>query len=89
VIAMLVALAGGDLTSGEHEITLSAEVVDIDKHVVPKERVRLQTDVETREVAVDEDIRKERIEMDSDDTKPSPLRGDELPGLVHEAQQPR
>ena len=45
------------------------EVVDVDKHVVPKERVRLETDVETREVTVDEDVRKERIEMDNDDTK--------------------
>jgi uncharacterized protein (TIGR02271 family) len=63
------ALAGGDLTSEEHEITLSEEVVDVDKHVVPKERVRLETDVETREVTVDEDVRKERIEMDNDDTK--------------------
>jgi uncharacterized protein (TIGR02271 family) len=63
------ALAGGDLTSEEHEVTLSEEVVDVDKHVVPKERVRLETDVETREVTVDEDVRKERIEMDNDDTK--------------------
>jgi hypothetical protein len=34
---------------------------------VPKERVPLETDVETREVTVDEDVRKERIEMDNDD----------------------
>jgi uncharacterized protein (TIGR02271 family) len=63
------ALAGDDLSSDEHEITLSEEVVDVNKHVVPKERVRLETDVETREVTVDEDVRKERIEMDNDDTK--------------------
>jgi uncharacterized protein (TIGR02271 family) len=63
------ALAGDDLTSDEHEITLSQEVVDVDKHVVPKERVRLETAVETREVSIDEDVRKERIEMDNDDTK--------------------
>jgi uncharacterized protein (TIGR02271 family) len=63
------ALSGDDLTSDEHEVILSEEVVDVDKHVVPKERVRLETDVETREVTVDEDVRKERIEMDNDDTK--------------------
>jgi uncharacterized protein (TIGR02271 family) len=60
------ALSGGDLTTDEHEVVLSEEVVDVDKRVVPKERVRLETDVETREVAVDEEVRKERIEMDND-----------------------
>jgi stress response protein YsnF/sporulation protein YlmC with PRC-barrel domain len=64
------ALAGDDLTSGEHEVTLSEEVIDVVQHVVPKERVRLETDVETRDVTVDEDVRKERIEMDNDDTRP-------------------
>jgi len=60
------AMRGGDLTTEEHEVTLSEEVVDVDKRVVPKERVRLETDVETREVPVDEEIRKERIELDDD-----------------------
>jgi uncharacterized protein (TIGR02271 family) len=60
------ALSGGDLTTEEHEVVLSEEVLDVDKRVVPKERVRLETDVETREVAVDEEVRKERIEMDQD-----------------------
>jgi len=58
------AMSGGDLTSDEHEVTLSEEVIDVQKTVVPKERVRLETDVETEEVAVDEEVRKERIEMD-------------------------
>ena len=60
------AYAGGDLTTEEHEITLTEEVVDVTKTVVPKERVRLETEVETGEVAVDEEIRKERIAMDSE-----------------------
>jgi uncharacterized protein (TIGR02271 family) len=60
------ALSGGDLTTEEHEVVLSEEVIDVDKRVVPKERVRLETEVETREVAVDEAVRKERIEMDND-----------------------
>jgi len=47
-------------------VTLSEDVVDVDKRVVPKERVRLETDVETREVGFDEQVRKERIEMDND-----------------------
>jgi hypothetical protein len=36
--------------------------------VVGLRHVRLGTDVENREVTVDEDVRKERIEMDDDDT---------------------
>ncbi|MGH9271697.1 MAG: DUF2382 domain-containing protein [Ilumatobacteraceae bacterium] len=62
------AMAGGDLTSEEHEVTLSEEVVDVDKRVVPKERVRLETETETEDVAVDEQIRKERIAMDNETT---------------------
>lgn len=60
------AMAGGDLTSEEHEVTLSEEVIDVDKRVVPKERVRLETDTETDEVVVDEQVRKERIAMDNE-----------------------
>jgi uncharacterized protein (TIGR02271 family) len=58
------AMSGGDLTDEEHEVTLSEEVVDVSKKVVPKERVRLEKEVETEEVAVDEQVRKERIQMD-------------------------
>jgi uncharacterized protein (TIGR02271 family) len=60
------AYSGGDLTTEEHEVTLSEEVVDVDKHVEAKERVRLETDVETQEVAVNEELRKERIDTDVD-----------------------
>ena len=60
------ALSGSDITEDTHEVTLSEEVIDVSKRVVPKERVRLETDVETREVSVDEEVRKERIEMDND-----------------------
>jgi uncharacterized protein (TIGR02271 family) len=60
------ATAGDDLTSGEHEVVLQEEVVDVDKQVVPKERVRLETETDTDEVAVDETVRKERIDMDED-----------------------
>jgi len=61
------AMAGTDLTEDVHEVTLSEEVVDVDKRVVAKERVRLETDTETEEVTVDESVRKERIAMDGDD----------------------
>ncbi len=45
------AYSGGDLTTEKHEITLSEEVVDVDKRVVANERVRLETDVETDDVS--------------------------------------
>lgn len=60
------AMSGGDLTTEEHEVVLKEEVVDVDKRVVPKERVRLETETETEEVAVDETVRKERIAMEQD-----------------------
>ena len=63
------ALSGGDLTTEEHEVVLSEEVVDVDKLVVPKERVRLETESETDEVVVDEAVRKERIQMEQDTPK--------------------
>ncbi len=66
-------MAGGDLTADEHEIVLSEEVVDVTKRVVAKARVRLETETETDQVAVDDTLRKERIELDHDH-RPSPSR---------------
>jgi len=60
------AMSGPALSSEEHEVVLSEEVVDVDKRVVPKERVRLETATETDEVAVDDTVRKERIAFDHD-----------------------
>ncbi len=60
------AMAGGDITTEEHEVTLSEEVIDVSKRVVPKERVRMETDVDTEDVSVNEQVRKERIEMDNE-----------------------
>lgn len=68
------AMSGDDLTTGEHEVVLSEEVVDVDKRVVPKERVRLETEAETDEVAVDETVRKERIELEDDADARRPRR---------------
>jgi uncharacterized protein (TIGR02271 family) len=49
---------------GEEEIVLSEEVVDVDKRVVGKERVGLETETVTEQVPVDETVRKERIEVE-------------------------
>lgn len=55
-----------DLTDDSQEITLSEEQVVVDKKVVPKERVRLDKDVEVQEQQVSEELRKERIDVDGD-----------------------
>jgi uncharacterized protein (TIGR02271 family) len=58
------ARAGGDLTEEEHEVVLHEEEVVVDKAVVPKERVRMDTDVTTDEREVSEQLRKEQIETE-------------------------
>jgi len=63
------ALSGPDLRESEHEVALTEEEIDVSKRVVPKERVRLEKEVDTEEVPVNETIRKERIEMDHDQTR--------------------
>ena len=60
----------GDATDGpaisdeEHEVVLHAEEVVVGKRAVPKERVRLEKDVETHEETVSETVRSERIDVD-------------------------
>jgi len=61
------ALSDPDISEAEHEVVLTEEVVDVSKRVVPKERVRLETEVDTEEVPIDESVRKERVEMDQGD----------------------
>lgn len=58
------AMAGGDLTEEEHEVTLTEERPIVTKETVPVERVRLEKDVETTQESVTTDVRKERISAD-------------------------
>lgn len=60
------AMQGPALSEEEAEVTLSEEEVVVDKRAVPKERVRLETDVVTDEREVTEDVGRERIEVDDD-----------------------
>ena len=60
------AVLGPELSEEEHELTLSEEEVVVDKRVVPKERVRLDKDVVVEQRSVDDEIRKERIEVEGD-----------------------
>ena len=62
------AVAGGDITSEEHEVELTEERVVVDKEVVPVERVKLGKDTVTEEQQVSEEVRKEQIDMDDDST---------------------
>ncbi|MDQ2755085.1 MAG: PRC and DUF2382 domain-containing protein [Actinomycetota bacterium] len=63
------AMAGGDITSEEHEVTLYAERPVVEKEVVPVERVRMDTETVTGEQKVTEEVRKEKIESDPSDVQ--------------------
>ena len=63
------ALRGPDISEAEHEVTLHAETPVVEKKTTPVERVRLETDTVTEEEAVNEQVRKEKIETDVDDTE--------------------
>jgi uncharacterized protein (TIGR02271 family) len=56
------AMAGGDITEEEHEITLHAERPVVQKETVPVERVRLATQTVTEDHEVTETVRKEQID---------------------------
>lgn len=59
---------GGGAQIGEQTIDmdLEEEVVDVDKRVVAKERLRLDKDVETEQRTVEADLRTERVEVEGD-----------------------
>ena len=59
-------MSGAEISEAEHPVTLHEEEVVVEKRVVPKERVRLDTDVSTSERTVDETLRKEQIEIERD-----------------------
>jgi uncharacterized protein (TIGR02271 family) len=60
------ATTGPEISEEEHEVTLHTEEPVVEKRTVPKERVRLDKDVQTDEETVSEDVRKEQIEADGD-----------------------
>jgi uncharacterized protein (TIGR02271 family) len=61
------AMAGGDLTEEEHEVTLHEERPVVEKEAVPVERVKLAKEATTDHVEVKEDVRKEQIVADGVD----------------------
>ncbi|MBE2315778.1 PRC and DUF2382 domain-containing protein [Solirubrobacter sp. CPCC 204708] len=58
------ALDGPDISEEEHEVVLHEEEVVAEKRTVPKERIRLEKDVETEQREVNETVRSERIDVD-------------------------
>ena len=64
------AMAGPEITESEHEVALHAEEPVVEKRTVPKERVRLDKEVQTGERTVDEEVRKERIEAEGEGRQP-------------------
>jgi uncharacterized protein (TIGR02271 family) len=63
------ATSGPDISEAEHEVVLREEEPVVQKRAVPKERVRLDTETVTDERQVSEEIRKEQIEVDDEDTE--------------------
>jgi uncharacterized protein (TIGR02271 family) len=71
------ATSGPELSEEEHEVTLREEEPVVEKRVVPRERVRLDTETVTDERQVSEEVRKEQIEVEGDQDRPS-RRDDDL-----------
>jgi uncharacterized protein (TIGR02271 family) len=61
------AMDGPEITESEHEVILHEDEPVVEKTVVPKERVSLETDTVSDEREVSEEVRKEQIETDADD----------------------
>ena len=60
------ATSGPAISEEEHEVTLREETPVVEKRVVPRERVRLDTETVTDERQVSEEVRKEQIEVEGD-----------------------
>jgi uncharacterized protein (TIGR02271 family) len=67
--------SGPAISEEEHEVTLRAERPVVEKEAVPVERVRLGTETRTEHETVGGEVRKEQIEVDTDE-RPRPDRGD-------------
>jgi len=66
------ATSGPDISEAEHEVILREEEPVVEKRAVPKERVRLDKDTVTGEERVAEEVRKEQIDVQDEDTKGGP-----------------
>jgi uncharacterized protein (TIGR02271 family) len=62
------ALDGPAISEEEHEVVLNAETPVVEKEAVPVERVRLDKETVTEQAQVNEEVRREEIEVDGADT---------------------
>jgi uncharacterized protein (TIGR02271 family) len=62
------ALDGPAISEEEHEVVLKAETPVVEKEAVPVERVRLDKETVTEQAQVNEELRREEIEVDGADT---------------------
>ena len=69
------ARSGPAISEEEHEVTLRAERPVVEKEAVPVERVRLGTETRTEHETIGGEVRKEQIEVDTDE-RLRPDRGD-------------
>ena len=60
------AMDGPAISEEEHEVVLHEERPVVDKEAVPVERVRLGTEQATGTETVNEDVRKEKIDLEGD-----------------------
>lgn len=63
------ALSGPDISEGEHEEVIYEEQLSVDKKVVPKERISLDKEVTQDEEQVNEEVRKEQVDVEGDDRR--------------------
>jgi uncharacterized protein (TIGR02271 family) len=63
------AMSGPEISEEEHEVVLREEEPVVEKRAVPKERVRLDTEVETEQREVSDTVRREQVEADDDTTR--------------------
>jgi uncharacterized protein (TIGR02271 family) len=66
------ATSGPAISEEEHEVTLHEETPVVEKRVVPRERVRLDTETVTEQRQVGDEVRKEQIEVDDQDGRVDP-----------------
>jgi len=60
------AMSGADISEAEHEVVLHEERAVAETEVVPKERIRLDTDRVTEQEQISADVRKERVEVEDE-----------------------
>ncbi len=63
------ATSGPAISEEEHEVILREETPVVQKRAVPRERVRLDTETVTDQRHVAEEVRKEQIEVDDEDSE--------------------